>query len=417
MMKLAEYLKIGTKVAQRAEQKLWFARLEKKVRRGLRLYAQASGRMRRLVLDAFSSRVRTEEIKAWYSSPEDNSVFQGTSISSLTIPCRLKEPLRLTAITQLEETIAGSYIALHNKHSRQVKQAIVEDVRGWLKEGLYYGVVLSSKIISQAFGLAIGYEEGVFKVKNQIVDPHEITGYSPETRRLYFEACAKRLSCFSGLELSRQEMESSLVLADISKPRLKRYKQKIILGPVRCNEIAAILSERVSALIINKSNGRITPRGLSVVIYDTDTPYTYHQVMGYCKSGFFPVLPGLIVLGASGTIEAFRWLYAYRISLIAQKIMKSSLYSQVHGEFVPFVFFGVLVPRDAEILLDMNNLHRLRYQGNVNPEIEFAYLLDEYMSRAPEYGSMPQWKDLKTAGNFNNKRQPCAQSGSIANSK
>jgi hypothetical protein len=42
---------------------------------------------------------------------------------------------------------------------------------------------------------------------------------------------------------------------------------------------------------------------------------------------------------------------------------------------MPFVFFGVLVPRDADILLDMNNLHRLRYRGNFSPELEFAYLL------------------------------------------
>ena len=42
---------------------------------------------------------------------------------------------------------------------------------------------------------------------------------------------------------------------------------------------------------------------------------------------------------------------------------------------MPFVFFGVLVPRDADILLDMNNLHRLRYRGNFSPELEFAYLI------------------------------------------
>jgi len=47
----------------------------------------------------------------------------------------------------------------------------------------------------------------------------------------------------------------------------------------------------------------------------------------------------------------------------------------VHREFMPFVFFGVLVPRDADILLDMNNLHRLRYRGNFSTELEFAYLL------------------------------------------
>ena len=114
---------------------------------------------------------------------------------------------------------------------------------------------------------------------------------------------------------------------------------------------------------------------MNILIYDTDTPYTYHHLLGCNGRSDMPILPGLTIMGSSGTIDAFRWLYCYRVSLISQKIQKSSLYSEAHGEFIPFVYYGVLVPRDAEILLDMSNLDTLRYRGNLSPEIEFSYLV------------------------------------------
>jgi hypothetical protein len=170
-------------------------------------------------------------------------------------------------------------------------------------------------------------------------------------------------------------LESSLILSDISKPKIEDYKDKILLAPVRCNEIAAVLSEHIVEKITEKTSGKIRPKGLAVVIYDTDTPYTYHEMMGYSRRSLSPVLPGLTVLGTSGTVDAFRWLYAYRLSLIAQKVQKGSLYSEVQRCFMPFMFFGVLVWRDAEILLDLQNLSRLRYRGNLSPDLEFAYLM------------------------------------------
>ena len=112
-----------------------------------------------------------------------------------------------------------------------------------------------------------------------------------------------------------------------------------------------------------------------VTIFDTDTPYTYHQINGYYGRADSPILPGITILGISGSIDAFRWLYAYRVSLVAQKAMKSSLYSEVAGEFIPFTFFGVLVERDAEILLDLDNLDLLRYRGQVSPYLEYCYFI------------------------------------------
>jgi hypothetical protein len=129
--------------------------------------------------------------------------------------------------------------------------------------------------------------------------------------------------------------------------------------------------------IVERTSGRIRPKSLAVIIYDTDTPYTYHDIMGYGVANLAPVLPGLTVLGTSGTIDAFRWLYTYRVSLISQKIQKGSVYSEVQRRFMPFVFFGVLVWRDAEILLDMENLSRLRYRGNLAPDLEFAYMISD----------------------------------------
>ena len=55
--------------------------------------------------------------------------------------------------------------------------------------------------------------------------------------------------------------------------------------------------------------------------------------------------------------------------------MKGSLYSEHARKFMPFVFFGVLVERDADILLDLDKLSLLRYRGDISPYLEFCYLL------------------------------------------
>ena len=374
-MTLNEYLKKIDRVLSSQEQQAWLEKLEKRTMEGFQLFASADKDGRLEISDNFRDRVRTEEIKAWYSEPQGDSLFQGTSISSLTIPYKTSNPLEFNTVIELEEEIADGYIELHNRHAESVSTAILEDTQSWLKEGLYYGVVIGAKVISQAFGLFVLDKDVIFSVDGHCVDPHEITSYPKDIRDSYFMECKKRISCFDGMELKRNELEASLVLADISKPKLDKYKGKILLAPIRCNEIAALLSERVAERIREKTSGKINPRSLSITIYDTDTPYTYHEVMGYGSCSFSPILPGLTILGSSGTIDSFKWLYAYRVSLISQKIQKGSLYSEVHREFMPFVFFGVLVPRDADILLDMNNLHRLRYRGNFSPELEFAYLV------------------------------------------
>jgi hypothetical protein len=209
------------------------------------------------------------------------------------------------------------------------------------------------------------------------VDPHEILTYSAEIREKYFSKMKDRVSCFSGLNMTQMEMEQSLVLADISKPGIKKYKEQLMLGPIRVNEIATVMSLRIAEKIRRYSEGRINPPSFMVTIYDSDTPYTYHRISGHYGNPLAPTLPGLTVLGSSGSIDAFRWLYAYRVSLVAQKMMKGSLYSETARRFIPFVFYGVLVERDAEILLEMKNLSLLRYRGNLSPEIEYLYLLDK----------------------------------------
>lgn len=395
-MSLHSYLKEIDALVKSQVQKIWFQKLEKFAAVGMRAYAKTGRERRKALLCEFFNRARTEEIKAWYSSPEGSQLFQGTSISSLVIPHTVERPLSMNSIDDLEEAIANAYIALHHKHAKAVKASIMENIDGWLSQGLFYGVVLSSKIISQAFGLSVSYRDVVFNVGNCLVDPHEITSYSDGIRSRYFDECLRRIEVFEGLDLEQKELESSLVLADVSKPKIKKYKDKIILGPVRCNEIAALLSRHITQRIITKSGGKINPPGLTVVIYDTDTPFTYHSIMRFQGAQAAPVLPGLIVLGASGTIDAFRWLYAYRISLIAQKVMKSSLYSQTSRQFIPFIFYGVLVPRDAEILLDMKNLHMLRYRGNIDPRIEFAYLMQSQPNFLTASSADFDWKKFRT---------------------
>jgi len=370
-----------------ASQTTWYEKLNHKVSEGQALFQKADALGKSALLEEFRNRVRTEEIKAWYGAPEGESLFQGTSISSLTIPAEFTSPLKCDTILELEEAIADSYIRLHEKNAPKVRKAIIEDVEDWIHSGLYYGVVIASKVISQAFNLAVSREKVVFKVGDYLVDPHEITSYPHEVRQEYFQQVIEKIDCFGQMGLRREEVESSLILADISKPHLEKYKSQIFLAPIRCNEIAAVMARRVKRLIREKTSDKINIKSLEIVIYDTDTPYTYHHLLGGNNNPLSPALPGLIVLGSSGTIDAFRWLYAYRASLIAQKIQKSSLYSEAHRKFIPFVFFGVLVPRDAEILLEMANLDRLRYRGNISPQIEFCYLLPtiaDYLQQTSE---------------------------------
>jgi hypothetical protein len=374
-MKLAEYLSLLDSDTVVEDQSASYEKIRSQCTLGLKLLNERPPEDIQAAVNEFFNRTRTEELKAWYGSPENGSIFQGTSVSALTIPAEYTDPLRLSHIEMLENNLAEAYIAEHDKYEESVRNAIIENIDEWASEGLYYGVVIASKIISQAFGLTVPENDVVFDVDGVTVDPHEITSYPERIRDKYFQQAVKKIECFGDLDISRQELEMSLILADISKPKIELYKSRILLAPVRCNEIASIISKRVNKLIIEKTSGRISPRSLNIVIYDTDTPYTYHQLIECHSKIHAPILPGLTILGSSGSIDAFKWLYAYRVSLIAQKIQKNSLCSEVSRTFIPFVFFGVLVPRDAKILLDMNNLGNLRYRGNIDPEMEFLYLL------------------------------------------
>lgn len=373
-MIFSEYITLAEEYLNDPKQHQWYEKVERKCRLGRELVQSLSATEVDEVVDEFNSRVRTEELKAWYGSPDSETLFQGTSVSALTVPAEFSEPLPLQSVTDLEHNLADSYIEAHDKHESTVSGAIIEDVQEWMSEGLFYGVVIASKIISQAFNLSIAADDVVFEVDGVMVDPHEITSYTKEVREKYFKQAVARIDCFGDMALTQEEFEASLILADISKPKIEKYKSRILLAPVKCNELATVLSQRVTALIKEKSKGRISPRSLNVVIYDTDTPYTYHHLLGCNSNRVAPILPGLTVLGTSGSIDAFKWLYSYRVSLIAQKLQKGSLYSESCSTYLPFVFFGVLVPRDAEILLDLDRLGLLRYRGNIDPELEFLYL-------------------------------------------
>jgi len=393
-MNLTSYLKIADYIIGNDEQQKWNETLKTKVLKGIEIYKSASTDKKRKIWDDIQGRIRTEEIKAWYSTPQGESLFQGTSISSLTIPYTVSEPINLDSITELENQIAESYISFHNKNVSKVKGAIQENIDQWIDQGLYYGVVICSKIISQVFDLSVSQNDVIFNVNSYHVDPHEILSYPDDIRKEYFDECRKKLFCFKDIDLNQKEFESSLVLADISKPKIKKFKDKILLAPVRCNEIASILSHRIVKKIKEKSYYNINPKSLAVVIYDTDTPYTYHEIMDKSIWNDTPVLPGLTVLGSSGSIDAFRWLYSYRISLLSQKIQKGSLFSQVHKYYIPFVFFGVLVWRDAEILLDMDSLSILRYFGNISPDLEFAYLIPDIVKEIQEPFTNISWDQI-----------------------
>jgi len=372
---IGDYLGEVGSIGISARQKDWLSKLERQIAGGREILKESSKSEMDTLNQLFWNWVRTEELKAWYGEPEKKSLFQGTSVTALTIPGEFETPLDLKGMEKLEEAIADSFIENHRRYESQIRGAIVENVDHWMSEGAFYGFAIASKVISQALGLTVPNGDVVFDVDGFTVDPHEITTYPDEVRYAYFETCLDRLTCFDGVELLVRELESSLVLADISKPNLAVYEDQLMLAPVRCNEICSLISRHVTDLIRDKTGGEISPRSLMVTIFDTDTPNTYHQINGYYGKTTAPMLPGITLLGASGGIEAFRWLYAYRVGLVSQKIMKSSLYSQVNNSFVPFVFYGVLVERDAEILLDLDNLDLLRYRGQISPYIEYLYLL------------------------------------------
>jgi len=364
----------------------WYRKLKDQLAKADGLIRTGPAEQMRQLNQIFWNWVRTEEIKAWYGEPDDGSLFQGTSVTSLTVAAEFDTPIRIAGMEHLENAIADSYLAAHWETEPEIRGAILENVDHWMSEGAFYGIAIASKVVAQALGLSVPGNDVVFDVDGVTVDPHEITSYPAEIREKYFDACIQRLGCFEGLTLERRELESALVLADISKPKLDTYRDQILLAPVRCNELCTLISGNVRQLIIDKSGGEITPRSLMVTIFDTDTPYTYNQINDYFGADDAPVLPGLTVLGASGSIPAFRWLYAYRVSLVAQKMMKSSLWSEVERNFVPFVFFGVLVERDAEILLDLDALGLLRYRGQISPFIEYRYLLPVFQKQLASTG-------------------------------
>ncbi|HNX90780.1 MAG TPA: hypothetical protein PKG81_02875, partial [Candidatus Omnitrophota bacterium] len=229
-MNIEKYILSKKTVLDSASQCQWKARLDTKMG-----FFNGIKEKPHELYQYFERRVRTEELKAWYSSPDPGDLFQGTSISSLVIPATFKRPLEIKGVEQLVEEIADCYIRYHDKYAKAVSDAIVESVEGWIKEGLFYGVVLPSKIISQAFDLAVDTRSLVVDIEGDAIDPHEITSYPAEIREKYFNSVRPGIECLSDMNISRQEFEASLILADVSKPKIQKYKGKALLGPIKCN--------------------------------------------------------------------------------------------------------------------------------------------------------------------------------------
>ena len=83
-------------------QQEWYERFTTGVRKGQSLFENATPKKQASFKSMFDLWVQTEELKAWYGEPEKGSLFQGTSISSLTIPYELQDPLIINGIEDLE---------------------------------------------------------------------------------------------------------------------------------------------------------------------------------------------------------------------------------------------------------------------------------------------------------------------------
>ena len=80
MISLASYLKRTDEKINTEEQKKWFKKLKTKTEEGVEIYKKSTDETKRNICLDIQNRIRTEEIKAWYSTPQENSLFQGTSI-------------------------------------------------------------------------------------------------------------------------------------------------------------------------------------------------------------------------------------------------------------------------------------------------------------------------------------------------
>ena len=85
-MIFSEYLKNINSFIHEPTQQEWYGRLKSGVAEGVGAFEDIAELKKQLILAEFEKRVRTEELKAWYGSSDENILFQGTSISSLTIP-------------------------------------------------------------------------------------------------------------------------------------------------------------------------------------------------------------------------------------------------------------------------------------------------------------------------------------------
>ncbi len=164
-MIFSEYIKLADEYMDNSMQSQWYEKVEKRCRLGRELVESLTINEIDDVVDEFNSRIRTEELKAWYGAPDSETLFQGTSVSALTVPAEYSEPLPLHTVLDLEHNLADSYIKAHDEHEATVSGAIIEDVQEWMDEGLFYGVVVASKIISQAFNLSIAADDVVFEAE------------------------------------------------------------------------------------------------------------------------------------------------------------------------------------------------------------------------------------------------------------
>ena len=159
--------------------------MEERLRENSTLYESLSTYEKNRTAAEFQNRIRTEELKAWYGSPEGESIFQGTSISSLTIRASYNNPLKLDDISSLEIQIAKRYIQEHDRLRKCVKDAIIEDTQEWIKKGLFYGVCIASKVLSQAFALHANASDIVFDGLDDLDCGFRVRGY----RDIYGYSC------------------------------------------------------------------------------------------------------------------------------------------------------------------------------------------------------------------------------------
>lgn len=320
--------------------------------------------------------------------------FQGTSVSGLSSPVVLKEPIIFDKNNSVEENIeifttilAESYLSNMKNDLKVFKKAFPDDLDQYKKIGTYWVGHISAKMLGLIFKLDIdmdkidpkkyGIDVPFYQLMNNSQYKKLKKEYLEKINNHSFNLISKKSFILSDSTGARG------VVNDVNSKNRNRIR---ILIPSNVNNILSFIS-KLTVKKINqlkdkyKETKELNLKSLALICSDTDSPEGIYRELGWNPYEGYPLTPGCFILGSTGTLDLYclQTKYIYRMCLASQEETKNSITSNIKGEYIPIVWFGALSLHalTEHKIIDINRLSELRYEGDFDPKTEFLHWINK----------------------------------------